>query len=58
MSLSNLQYDEIQRQYDARQLRSQRILQERRAKVFAKYPRLKELEELERREGKSKLNDN
>ncbi len=46
MSLSNLQYDEIQRQYDARQLRSQRILQERRAKVFAKYPRLKELEEL------------
>lgn len=46
MSLSNLQYDEIQRQYDARQLHNQRILQERRAKIFSKYPRLKELEAL------------
>ena len=46
MSLSNLQYDELQRQYDARQLRNQRVLQERRAKIFAKYPRLKELEAL------------
>ncbi len=46
MSLSNLQYDELQRQYDARQLRNQRVLQERRSKIFAKYPRLKELEAL------------
>lgn len=46
MSLSNLQYDEIQRQYDARQLRSQHDLQERKAGLYQKYPRLKELEAL------------
>ena len=46
MSLSNLQYDEIQRQYDARQLHNQRILQERKAQIYLKYPRLKELEAL------------
>ena len=46
MSLSNLQYDEIQRQYDARQLRIQRILQERKAQIFLRYPRLTELEAL------------
>ena len=46
MSLSNLQYDEIRRQYDARQLHNQRILQKRRTEIFLKYPRLKELESL------------
>lgn len=46
MSLSNLQYDEIQRQYDAKQLRNQRVLQERKAKIYEKYPRLKELDGL------------
>lgn len=46
MSLSNAQYDEIQRQYDARQLRNQHVIQERRARLYQAYPRLKELEEL------------
>lgn len=46
MSLSNSQYDELQRRYDARQLHSQHILQDRRAKLYHAYPRLKELEEL------------
>lgn len=44
MSLSNSQYDELQRQYDARQLRNQHIVQERKAGIYLKYPRLKELE--------------
>lgn len=46
MSLSNSQYDEIQRQYDAKQLRSQHVLQERKSQLYRKYPRLKELESL------------
>lgn len=46
MPLSNSQYDEIQRQYDARQLHSQHILQQRKAQIYGKYPRLKELESL------------
>ncbi len=46
MSLTNSQYDEIQRQYDAKQLRSQHILQERKGRIYQKYPRLKELEAL------------
>lgn len=46
MSLSNLQYDEIQRQYDARQLYNQRVLTERKAQIYQKYPRLKELDAL------------
>lgn len=46
MALSNLQYDEIQRQYDARQLQNQHILQKRKTQLYLKYPRLKELESL------------
>ncbi len=46
MPLTNSQYDEIQRQYDARQLRNRRIVEQRRAKLFAEHPRLKELEGL------------
>ncbi len=46
MPLTNSQYNEIQRQYDARQLRSLRIQQERKAAVYKKYPRLQELDDL------------
>ena len=46
MPLTNSQYDEIQRQYDARQLHGQRVLQERKAQLYRQFPRLKELEEL------------
>lgn len=46
MSLSNSQYDEIQRQYDARQLHNQHTVQKRREWIYGKYPRLKELEAL------------
>ncbi len=46
MSLSNSQYDEIQRQYDAKQLYSQHVLQERKTRLYRKYPRLQELETL------------
>ncbi len=46
MSLTNSQYDQIQRQYDARQLHNQHVLQERRAQIYQKYPRLRELEHL------------
>lgn len=46
MSLSNSQYDQIQRQYDARQLYNHYVVQERKKQVYDKYPRLKELEEM------------
>lgn len=46
MSLTNSQYDEIQRQYDAKQLYSQHVLQERKTRLYEKYPRLQELEAL------------
>ena len=46
MALSNLQYDEIQRQYDARQLHNQHILQKRKQQLYLQYPRLNELETL------------
>lgn len=46
MSLTNSQYDQLQRQYDARQLHSQHVMKDRRSKLFALYPRLKELEDL------------
>lgn len=44
MSLSNSQYDEIQRQYDARQLQNQRTIQRRKEQLYHSYPRLKELD--------------
>lgn len=46
MSLTNTQYDEIQRQYDARQLKNQHVLQTRKTQLYTKYPRLKELDGL------------
>lgn len=46
MPLSNSQYDTIQRQYDARQLQNQHAVQSRKAQLYRKYPRLKELDDL------------
>lgn len=46
MSLSNSQYDEIQRQYDARQIRNRHIIERRKEKLYNAYPRLKELDGL------------
>ena len=46
MSLSNSQYDELLRRYDARQLYNQHIQLDRRNRLYRAYPRLKELEEL------------
>lgn len=46
MSLSNLQHDQIQRQYDARQLHNYHVVQKRKKQIYEKYPRLKELEEM------------
>ncbi len=46
MSLTNSQYDIIQRQYDARQLYNQHVIQERKTLLYEKYPRLKELDDL------------
>lgn len=44
MPLSNAQYDEIMRSYDERQLQNRRVLDKRRAEVFAKIPRLAEID--------------
>lgn len=46
MSLSNSQHDQIQRQYDARQLHNYHVVQKRKKQIYEKYPRLKELEEM------------
>lgn len=46
MSLSNSQHDQIQRQYDARQLYNYHVVQERKKQIYEKYPRLKELEQM------------
>lgn len=45
MSLSNPQYDEIIRSYDARQLKNQHILEERIRNAHAQIPRLKEIDD-------------
>ena len=45
MALTNSQYDEIQRRYDAKQLRNQHTLQKRREKLYTLYPRFKEIED-------------
>lgn len=45
MSLSNPQYDEIIRSYDARQLKNQHILEERMRDAYAQLPRLKEIDD-------------
>lgn len=44
MALSNSQYDEIIREYDARQLRNQHTLESRTRDAYAKVPRLKEID--------------
>ncbi len=46
MSISNTQYNEIQRKYDARQLHNQHVVQQRKTALYEKYPRLKELDNL------------
>lgn len=40
MALSNSQYDEIIRKYDARQLRNQHLLEERTKDAYDKIPQL------------------
>lgn len=44
MALSNAQYDEIIRQYNARQLRNQHLLEKRIAEVYSKSSRLSEID--------------
>lgn len=45
MSLNNSQYDEIIREYDARQIRNQHVLEERMRSAYLKYPHLKEIDD-------------
>ena len=44
MALSNSQYDEIMRDYDRQQLEDRRILDDRRKSVYARVPRLQEID--------------
>ncbi len=46
MPLSNAQYDEIMRDYDRRQLNNRHLLDKRRSEVYAKFPRIKEIDSL------------
>ena len=45
MALNNAQYDEIIRQYNAKQIRNQHIVEDRKNEVYAKNARLKEIED-------------
>lgn len=45
MPLSNSQYDELRREYDARQLRNQHLLERRTNAAYAQIPRLKEIDD-------------
>lgn len=45
MPLSNSQYDEILREYDARQLRNQHLLEARTKEAYSQVPRLKEIDD-------------
>lgn len=45
MPLNNSQYDEIIREYDARQLKNQHILEDRIQHAYAQIPRLKEIDD-------------
>ena len=45
MSLTNAQYDEIMRGYQARQLHNQHIASERLQNAYKQVPRLKEIDE-------------
>ena len=44
MSLSNMQYDAILREYDDRQLQNKTILETRREKLYNQIPQLLEIE--------------
>jgi DNA replication protein DnaC len=44
MPLSNSQYDEIMREYDKRQLSNRRIMDARRREVYARIPRLRQID--------------
>ncbi|MCR5271850.1 MAG: ATP-binding protein [Lachnospiraceae bacterium] len=44
MPLSNRQYDDLLREYNEKQIRNQHILETRRKEIYAKVPRLKEIE--------------
>lgn len=45
MSLENVQYDAVMREYDRRQRRSRRMLEEHRAHAYQRIPRLKEIQD-------------
>ena len=45
MALNNTQYDEIIRQYNAKQIRNQHIVESRIEEVYAKNPRLQEIDD-------------
>lgn len=45
MPLNNSQYDEILREYDARQLKNQHMVESRLKDAYAKIPRLKEIDD-------------
>lgn len=45
MPLSNSQYDEILRGYDAKQLKNQRLTEERMTEAYGRIPRLKEIDD-------------
>ena len=44
MPLSNAQYDEIMREYDKRQLANRHLLEERKKAVYARLPRIREID--------------
>ena len=45
MALSNTQYDEIIRQYNAKQIRNRHIVESRVEEVYSKNPRLQEIDD-------------
>lgn len=45
MSLENIQYETIMHEYNRRQIRSRRTLEERRKRVYRQVPRLKEIQD-------------
>ncbi|MGN0484927.1 MAG: ATP-binding protein [Lachnospiraceae bacterium] len=45
MGLTNTQYDTLMRQYNARQLKSQRVVTQRKDALYAAHPQLKEIEQ-------------
>lgn len=46
MPLNNSQYDEIIRQYDARQLKTQHLLEQRTNEVYERAPKIKEIDHM------------